>query len=134
MTDFVDKFIDTQNISIHTPARGVTQFQAGSTQGIIISIHTPARGVTQYDGDKVACVASISIHTPARGVTGTGGCGIRYLPDFNPHSREGSDFHPPQTTQGPCISIHTPARGVTHSIIHIVIQNNTFQSTLPRGE
>ena len=33
-------------ISIHTPARGVTNRSSGRVSGLAISIHTPARGVT----------------------------------------------------------------------------------------
>ena len=55
-----------------------------------ISIHTPARGVT-FDGQFIVYYLLISIHTPARGVTrGHGGisAGERH---FNPHTREGCD-------------------------------------------
>ena len=77
-------------ISIHTPARGVTQlppiiywrclyFNPHSRKGSDtkedavalsgeISIHTPARGVT-FDREYFSLLVSISIHTPARGVT-----------------------------------------------------------------
>ena len=77
-------------ISIHTPARGVTESQhgthedfmnfnphsrKGSDNGIsevclchIISIHTPARGVTSPT-EYLTSSSGISIHTPARGVT-----------------------------------------------------------------
>ena len=64
---FVRRFRVPQ-ISIHTPARGVTASCSQSPESIPISIHTPARGVTNvhdYPFDKVT--------------------------DFNPHSREGSD-------------------------------------------
>ncbi len=100
-------------ISIHTPARGVTSgtryslllkrnFNPHSRKGSdgivdmvvhnweLISIHTPARGVTLYFF-RLLLLLLISIHTPARGVT-----------------RRGSGLDGTV-----CISIHTPARGVT---------------------
>ena len=78
------------NISIHTPAKGVTaihfcapptiinfnphpreggdSIRRNSPQDTSISIHTPAKGVTakpfQFDPE-----VAISIHTPAKGVT-----------------------------------------------------------------
>ena len=55
-------------ISIHTPARGVTEPIAPEIHIDTISIHTPARGVTLIRR-KVCVVICISIHTPARGVT-----------------------------------------------------------------
>ena len=56
-------------ISIHTPARGVTEIpdNDGMTQNI--SIHTPARGVTIMIFMMQTATNRISIHTPARGVT-----------------------------------------------------------------
>ena len=59
---------DVRNISIHTPARGVTA--AVTPDGVfkLISIHTPARGVTFYFA-AIFSPSIISIHTPARGVT-----------------------------------------------------------------
>ncbi len=57
------------NISIHTPARGVTMAKPTSTMaGAMISIHTPARGVTNLPLSDNLTI-QISIHTPARGVT-----------------------------------------------------------------
>ena len=55
----------------------------------------------------------ISIHTPAKGVTEAVFLGQRIFGNFNPHSREGSDFENPQTRKMAKISIHTPAKGVT---------------------
>jgi len=57
-----------QRISIHTPARGVTNEAPYEQTIIAISIHTPARGVT-LDRKEIAMKGMISIHTPARGVT-----------------------------------------------------------------
>ncbi len=101
---------------------------------VVISIHTPARGVTEYKVSR-QMERIISIHTPARGVTWYSGKAYIYDNDFNPHSRTGSDFvltqrpfiwpnfNPHSRTgsdpgRNACclvcrISIHTPARGVT---------------------
>ena len=61
-------------ISIHTPAKGVTEVVAIDTTSWRISIHTPAKGVTASTPD-----------LPTRMV------------NFNPHSREGSDQTPDST-------------------------------------
>ena len=58
----------TLEISIHTPARGVTVVPETDFPRLAISIHTPARGVTQM-ALAMAKGRVISIHTPARGVT-----------------------------------------------------------------
>ena len=55
-----------------------------------ISIHTPAGGVTEILSDK-PCINSISIHTPAGGVTDSPNSLAAVSIDFNPHSRRGSD-------------------------------------------
>ena len=60
------------NISIHTPARGVTDMDTEYKKLKAISIHTPARGVTK-SGFETYYADDISIHTPARGVTGNQG-------------------------------------------------------------
>ncbi len=55
-----------------------------------ISIHTPARGVTNgvFD-DEIK--SRISIHTPARGVTRRMVIGGKHEENFDPHPREGGD-------------------------------------------
>ncbi|EDN76097.1 hypothetical protein RUMGNA_03720 [Mediterraneibacter gnavus ATCC 29149] len=57
-----------QQISIHTPAKGVTDVAEGELGGFIISIHTPAKGVTCFWTIRAKHL-QISIHTPAKGVT-----------------------------------------------------------------
>ena len=120
-----------------------------------ISIHTPARGVT-LPTIQIYFHCSISIHTPARGVTSTGFITGLTRQNFNPHSRKGSDLQALRIF--PCkkisihtpargvtssfifscfscgISIHTPARGVTFSPFHFISFPLAFQSTLPQGE
>ena len=60
--------LEEKLISIHTPARGVTNQPYDLRIQLIISIHTPARGVTQKL-ERLQTTHEISIHTPARGVT-----------------------------------------------------------------
>ena len=97
-------------ISIHTPAKGVTEIWHGCSRWKRISIHTPAKGVTR------------GLSTMYRART-----------NFNPHSREGSDFYTWGKWKALRISIHTPAKGVTMSSNFYRI-TNIFQSTLPRRE
>ena len=79
-----------------------------------ISIHTPAKGVTYsllINGE----YTDISIHTPAKGVTLIS-CNYSLIKKyFNPHSREGSDQRLSLVIFTLDISIHTPAKGVTNS-------------------
>ena len=100
-----------QQISIHTPTRGVTQELPPYMVVMDISIHTPTRGVTDHGHSDIAYTV-ISIHTPTRGVTGCG----KY------------------STWPDTISIHTPTRGVTFTVKKLGKAVNTFQSTLPQGE
>ena len=62
-----DRYCRRKSISIHTPAKGVTEDYYCIKQCGAISIHTPAKGVTVL----------LKLHR------------TRY--HFNPHSREGSD-------------------------------------------
>ena len=55
-----------------------------------ISIHTPAKGVTPINNN-VYPIKYISIHTPAKGVTCRGLRKVNIPLYFNPHSRQGSD-------------------------------------------
>ena len=100
----------------------------------VISIHTPAKGATAIIQGK-QLVEQISIHTPAKGATKLYINFTYARGDFNPHSREGSDyivankdkesvnFNPHSREGSDCavviisilreISIHTPAKGAT---------------------
>ena len=107
------KLIAFPSISIHTPAKGVTEhgcngqlseiyFNPHSREGSDfvkgaserqwsdISIHTPAKGVT-HSLQVPAWTSLISIHTPAKGVTAITSTMVQKIN----------------------ISIHTPAKGVT---------------------
>ena len=57
-----------EDISIHTPTRGVTTKMYFDIPEDRISIHTPTRGVT-LQPLLIGRVDGISIHTPTRGVT-----------------------------------------------------------------
>ena len=104
--------LDKITISIHTPARGVTQdIPYVAAYLYDISIHTPARGVTIQRICDFA-YADISIHTPARGVTSAGQVRSNTDWHFNPHSRKGSDL---------CVAF-------------VILYFLSFQSTLPQGE
>ena len=109
--------MSVDNISIHTPAQGVTHgaeapdqkfpdFNPHSRTGSdlykgyicklwhLISIHTPAQGVTLWDTMQGISLR-ISIHTPAQGVTYFSKMLLIILSNFNPHSRTGSDYFAP---------------------------------------
>ena len=53
---------------------------------------------------------------------------------FNPRSREGSDDGSGRDAEIIHISIHAPARGATHGQRTPALLVPLFQSTLPRGE
>ena len=97
----------------------------------------------------------ISIHAPAKGATGvmprsgswdydfnprsregsdwpSSSCFLN-LSNFNPRSREGSDLSSVKGSLTKLISIHAPAKGAT-TIVKSDIQGLQFQSTLPRRE
>ena len=99
----------------------------------IISIHAPAKGATgRIRGDPL--FPSISIHAPAKGATRCqSGCNFP-SENFNPRSREGSDFSDKKTPLlSKAISIHAPAKGATFKYFAVFFSVK-FQSTLPRRE
>ena len=77
-----------------------------------ISIHAPARGATNLP-ILPGFPCRISIHAPARGATSQLLKHFFRKPDFNPRSREGSDFCYGRLVCVIYISIHAPARGAT---------------------
>ena len=79
-------------ISIHAPARGATCRRSRHFPFRPISIHAPARGATQYPRYYHA-LQLISIHAPARGATIRRCTCFLKVRNFNPRSREGSDFN-----------------------------------------
>ena len=75
----------------------------------------------------------ISIHAPARGATRNPGCKLADMEDFNPRSREGSDW-----MWGVCssicnISIHAPARGATIHRGHLDFRLSYFNPRSREG-
>ena len=99
------------DISIHAPARGATLTNILVFLIEIISIHAPARGATNFFSNPSNSF-KISIHAPARGATARRTIMDWYYRDFNPRSREGSDW----------------------LRLALMINKRGFQSTLPRGE
>ena len=99
-----------------------------------LSIHTPARGVTPSTSSLCSPTEQLSIHTPARGVTATYTPRAASIPAFNPHSRKGSDLRDGAAQDHQDLSIHTPARGVTAEAARFAKGLLSFQSTLPQGE
>ena len=138
---------DICDISIHTPARGVTISYLAVHPGDVISIHTPARGVTRFSLCS-SLIVFISIHTPARGVTLS--IPAPPLPSWfqstlpqgewqsywgrNRHVREFQSTLPQGEWQisdllkclSQSISIHTPARGVTAKLHDFYLKTKYF--------
>ena len=150
------------------PDRSVNNFNPRSREGSdrragygeqeygIISIHAPARGATSISRRLIQHI-NISIHAPARGATAVYNRSNHIQHDFNPRSREGSDYSdymycvafgisihaPARGATSSClycldrngwISIHAPARGATSCCFYLPFFQYQFQSTLPRGE
>ena len=139
-------------ISIHAPVKGATRgapltrrtrwhFNPRSREGsdknalyppkiMVISIHAPVKGATCTAVVMLHARNAISIHAPVKGATGTSTCTLR-LQNFNPRSREGSDYASitpsaivqhfnPRSREGSDIVGPVPVHGVLE-----------FQSTLP---
>ena len=82
----------TISISIHAPARGATLFRHGLRKQWLLFQSTLPRG-ERHDPNRLWMFdSSISIHAPARGATTTQIINDHYIINFNPRSREGSDF------------------------------------------
>ena len=105
--------VPPQEISIHAPARGATICLIDSQLKEMISIHAPARGATSSSS---YCKQSSSNFNPRS----REGSDFHWTPFassisyFNPRSREGSDGnHNENSDSAVQISIHAPARGAT---------------------
>ena len=141
-------------ISIHAPAKGATVRDGDSFSEIIISIHAPAKGATRTVTDEQ--LADVFQSTLPRRERLRIRIQNNIARDFNPRSREGSDFrvivwdhsaisfqstlprrerptYQPVTQAIPSISIHAPAKGATITCFSPLIVF-IFQSTLPRRE
>ena len=57
-----------EQVSIHTPTKGVTISGYPQNNYIIVSIHTPTKGVT-HCLKECTPLDEVSIHTPTKGVT-----------------------------------------------------------------
>mgnify|MGYP003364563931 CR=1 FL=1 len=162
-------------ISIHAPARGATLPKHLIVFLLYISIHAPARGATIINsGLKSVNTFQSTLPRGERHVTNQKRPSVWQFQstllrgerqgrkiyicnysNFNPRSREGSDWKRRPRTPGIFISIHAPARGATRQnkaynefckiSIHAPARGATFwegewaggevfQSTLPRGE
>ena len=130
----INRYTKAGLISIHAPARGATSLPIPGFRDMRISIHAPARGAT-VSWKSFPSLSTISIHAPARGATQARSESFWKCRNFNPRSREGSDFFPyalvkmetdfnPRSREGSDdyyfpilanigISIHAPARGAT---------------------
>ena len=94
---------------------------------------TLPRRERRYRTTHLPLKSHISIHAPAKGATCLYFIYFRFMYNFNPRSREGSDFSFGVVESDVCISIHAPAKGATCTPIHIYTVF-IFQSTLPRRE
>ena len=62
------KIDESNNISIHAPAKGATGEKMSDYKIFKISIHAPAKGATR-ERPKMLNPFTISIHAPAKGAT-----------------------------------------------------------------
>ena len=101
-----------QNVSIHTPTKGVTFCSCSSFWFSNVSIHTPTKGVTGSWFFKHIRWLCFNPHTHE-------GCDGEFLhrrrirKGFNPHTHEGCDCNGEINTWRIKVSIHTPTKGVT---------------------
>ena len=99
-----------------------------------ISIHTPTKGVTEYDYD-ISWQCVISIHTPTKGVTMHGEQSMIQFRKFQstlPRREWPLDCNLSVSLNN--ISIHTPTKVVTLFWAVLLSKYSKFQSTLPRRE
>ena len=120
-------------ISIHTSAREVTNEDIRQAIRFIISIHTSAREVTTEKREACKYLKNFNPHF-RKGSDDEEAYSIDDELNFNPHFRKGSDGDELKTRKMVIsISIHTSAREVTPSTtLHDVLIR--FQSTLPQGK
>ena len=83
--------VEVKQISIHAPARGATKNYLVTVNRFYISIHAPARGATFVE--KRAAYVEIFQSTLPRGERQHRLGGACSCHNFNPRSREGSDFN-----------------------------------------
>ena len=81
----------TGRISIHAPAKGATGSSAVGIRTTAFQSTLPRRE-RQFVSNWIDNVAIISIHAPAKGATKRRLTGCSTTRNFNPRSREGSDY------------------------------------------
>ena len=119
-------------ISIHAPASGATDIIGRDVRTVQFQSTLP-RVERRCGMGRGRCKGAISIHAPASGATTADHRVIWSSKDFNPRSREWSDYGRQIAEQVLDISIHAPASGATPSD-RLRIVKDGFQSTLPRVE
>ena len=121
------------DISIHTPAKGVTYRVPCQPLYNLISIHTPAKGVTQSVSSRTM-LKPFQSTLPRREWLRLLLHSVRST-HFNPHSREGSDQHIFWiSTDSRSFQSTLPRREWHILLFTISFTNEEFQSTLPRRE
>ena len=123
----------TINISIHAPARGATRKPAVQLREIGISIHAPARGATN-DSCKFNQRQRFQSTLPRGERPDALGVTLDQLCNFNPRSREGSDFVATSISAIVFVFQSTLPRGERQTVGFTISRCVSFQSTLPRGE
>ena len=81
-----------------------------------ISIHAPAKGATRYSGAGLLPIRGFQSTLPRRERPAGRLVQRPTAHDFNPRSREGSDFNSQKRSRQEKISIHAPAKGATAKI------------------
>ena len=120
-------------ISIHTPARGVTNV---SRWWLCLHLHFNPHSRKGSD-EQLSIVADnyiISIHTPARGVTDGESWSCWHDENFNPHSRKGSDNNSNEMNVVNILFQSTLPQGEWRWWYGELKSSYKFQSTLPQGE
>ena len=105
---------NSKQISIHAPARGATSIILSFLYAPIFQSTLP-RGERPDSQHLFFRQIHISIHAPARGATKRFAIISASLSNFNPRSREGSDYDGQNVKKEEYISIHAPARGATNN-------------------
>ncbi len=120
-------------ISIHTPARGVTDAPI-SPYTYVRHFNPHSRKGSDLQRGLEGVIACISIHTPARGVTPAPAVPPSWVHHFNPHSRKGSD--PASLPSCFLLSYFNPhsRKGSDNISFSHCTHGELFQSTLPQGE
>ena len=99
-----------------------------------VSIHVPTRGTTDFD----RCHMELENQFQSTFPRGERPCVVAVITSafscFNPRSHEGNDRFSDPFRAVLLVSIHVPTRGTTLLIPDSSVQYRSFQSTFPRGE